>query len=198
MYSCNARRSEASPTKMSLERHSCRREHTQRSAKAFRLRLRGEGAADPAEIRPYQGWGTEDVPVHRPSRGQERPRREGAGLQVCLFSSGPTPERHSRLLGKCSCTGRSARPRVPRLAPERRAELVPGRRPRAHHNGDYRPPDPLDVRRYNIVNEADLDDAAERIAAYRASKNTTSPSPNGPNSGRAPENSEGPGSLQSP
>jgi hypothetical protein len=41
MYSVNARRSEVSPNRMSLDRHSCRREHTQRSAKAFRFGLRG-------------------------------------------------------------------------------------------------------------------------------------------------------------
>ena len=41
MYSFNARRNEASPKRMSLDRHSCRREHTQRSAKAFRFGLRG-------------------------------------------------------------------------------------------------------------------------------------------------------------
>jgi hypothetical protein len=39
MYSFNARRSEASPNRMSLDRHSCRTEHTQRSAKAFKLRI---------------------------------------------------------------------------------------------------------------------------------------------------------------
>src|SRR5450759_4745525 len=39
MYSFNARRNEASPNRMSLDRHSCRMEHTQRSAKAFRFEL---------------------------------------------------------------------------------------------------------------------------------------------------------------
>jgi hypothetical protein len=52
--------------------------------------------------------------------------------------------------------------------------------------------------RYNIICEADLDDAAARRAAFRASKNATSPYPNGPNTGPVPENSEGSGSLQSP
>src|SRR6516164_3763512 len=41
MYSCNTRRNEVSPNRMSLDRHSCRREHTQRSEKAFRFGLRG-------------------------------------------------------------------------------------------------------------------------------------------------------------
>src|SRR4051812_43032891 len=44
MYSVNARRNEASPNRMTLDRHSCRREHTQRSAKAFRFGLRGGSA----------------------------------------------------------------------------------------------------------------------------------------------------------
>ena len=39
MYSFNARRNEASPNRMSLDRHSCRIEHTQRSAKAFKFGL---------------------------------------------------------------------------------------------------------------------------------------------------------------
>ena len=41
MYSFNARRNEASPNRMNLDRHSCRTEHTQRSAKAFRFGLLG-------------------------------------------------------------------------------------------------------------------------------------------------------------
>src|ERR1035441_9689752 len=41
MYSVNARRKEAFPKRMSLDRHSCRTEPTQRSAKAFKFGLRG-------------------------------------------------------------------------------------------------------------------------------------------------------------
>ena len=41
MYSFNARRNEASPNRMSLDRHPRRTEHTQRSAKAFRFGLLG-------------------------------------------------------------------------------------------------------------------------------------------------------------
>ena len=41
MYSVNAERNEASPKRMSLDKHSCRTELTQRSAKAFRFGLRG-------------------------------------------------------------------------------------------------------------------------------------------------------------
>lgn len=52
--------------------------------------------------------------------------------------------------------------------------------------------------RYNITCESDLEDAAERSAAYRARKKHATPDPNGPNSGPALENSEGSGSLQSP
>src|SRR3979490_2184149 len=44
MYSFNARRSDASPNRMSLDRHSCRIEHTQRSAKAFKFGLLGGSA----------------------------------------------------------------------------------------------------------------------------------------------------------
>src|SRR5215471_17714402 len=41
MYSFNARRNDVSPNGMSLDRHSCRREHTQRSEKEFRFGLLG-------------------------------------------------------------------------------------------------------------------------------------------------------------
>src|SRR5262249_52495287 len=41
MYSFNARRNEASPNKISFDRHSRRIELTQRSAKAFRFWLLG-------------------------------------------------------------------------------------------------------------------------------------------------------------
>ena len=52
--------------------------------------------------------------------------------------------------------------------------------------------------RYNIVNEADLGDAAVRLASFRSSKNATNANPNGPNNGPALENEAGSGSLQSP
>src|SRR5215471_20823725 len=39
MYSFNARRNDVSPNRMSLDRHPCRREHTQRSEKEFRFGL---------------------------------------------------------------------------------------------------------------------------------------------------------------
>ena len=41
MYSINARRKEASPNRMSLDKHSCRIAPTQRSANAFRFGLLG-------------------------------------------------------------------------------------------------------------------------------------------------------------
>src|SRR5438067_13565968 len=46
MYSFNARRNDASPNRMSLDRHSCRMEPTQRSAKAFRFGLLAGRAND--------------------------------------------------------------------------------------------------------------------------------------------------------
>ena len=44
MYSCNARRNEVSPNRMSFGRHSWRRVHTKRPAKAFGFGLLGVGA----------------------------------------------------------------------------------------------------------------------------------------------------------
>jgi hypothetical protein len=48
MYSVNAWRNEASPKRISLDKHSCRTEHTQRSAKAQTLtRVPKQGARLP-------------------------------------------------------------------------------------------------------------------------------------------------------
>lgn len=50
--------------------------------------------------------------------------------------------------------------------------------------------------RYNITSEADLADAAERLAAFRLSKTSTATASTTPITTPVPENTDGPGSLQ--
>jgi hypothetical protein len=50
--------------------------------------------------------------------------------------------------------------------------------------------------RYNITSEADLADVADLVAAFRLSKSATTASPTVPKTVPAPQNTNGPESLQ--
>src|ERR1700679_3126261 len=84
MYSVNARRNEPSPKRMSLDRHSCRTEQTQRSAKAFKFGLRGGRANGSMALDHRASRKAAQNFVSRSWRKNLRPRRTPELSSVAL------------------------------------------------------------------------------------------------------------------
>src|ERR1700735_1553039 len=84
MYSVNARRNEASPKRMSLDRHSCRTEQTHRSAKAFKFGLRGGRANGHIPLDRGTSRNAAQNFVSRSWRRNLRPRRTPELWSVAL------------------------------------------------------------------------------------------------------------------
>src|SRR5450759_3898622 len=90
MYSFNARRNETSPNRMSLERHSCRMEPTQRSEKAFRFGLLGGRAngRTPLDRRTSKNAIGGAVDVHRGASRENHTQRYVGWTEVSFQARG--------------------------------------------------------------------------------------------------------------